>query len=535
MSRFLVTIIAGTLLALTGAGVAQEDKGGDLVIAMNGNSEPASLDGQIDPYQSAWLINSFSADFVAFTNPDTGEIEPFLATGWDTSDDGRTWTFHLRDDVIFQDGTPFNAEALKYNFERIRDPDTASAQAADELGPIASMEVVDEFTLRVNYDQPWVNLLNAMIRIPIWSPAALEQYPPGEFDNHLIGSGPFRLVEWVPNSHVRFERWDDYDWGPSIKTAPGPVHLDSVTWLFVSEESVRGRIVSTGEANVVQELPSQYVEDYRDDDDYTMLMGFQSGTGLQYVMNTRKAPLDDVRVRQAIRYATNQSMMNDLAYDGLYQETYGPLTQSHPCYDTSMMDAYPFDADRARELLDEAGWVDDGGSVRVAQGVDGVEDGTPLEILWTGLSRQELGEVIQAQLASVGIALELEIVPGPVQLSRVQDQSFDLMYERQRNPTAAVLHQVWHSDNDRSGGWAWTGFQDDRLDQILDEIQATSDQARSCELASEAQRIVSDNALQLPTLAQPMFYVLADEVQDFVLGNEGNWFWVYNTYIEGAD
>ncbi len=535
------TIIIRTLtIALaalaTFAWAQSSDRGGHLVIAFNGNSEPASLDGQIDPYQSAWLINSLSSDFIAFTNPDTGAIEPFLATGWDIEDEGRTWTFHLRDDVHFQDGERFDAEALKYNFERIMAPETASAQAADELGPIVSMDVLDEYTLRLNYDRPWVNLLNAMIRIPLWSPAALATYPPGEFDHHLTGTGPFTLTEWVPNSHARFDRWDEYNWGPSIKDEPGPVYLESVTLLFISENSVRGRIITTGEANMIQDLPSQFVSDYRNDPNYDLLMGFQAGTGLQFVMNTRKPPLDDVRVRQAIRYATNAEMINELAHDGLYQVAYGPLTPSHPCYLESMREAYPYDAARARSLLDDAGWVlQSGSTTRVAQGVAGVADGTPLDVLWTAISPdrdQPLGEILQAQLAQVGFNLTLEIVPGPVQLSRVQERTFDLIYERQRNPTAAVLHQVWHSSNDRPGGWAWTGFVDPELDAILDEIQATADQARSCELAHQAQQIISDAAVQLPTLAQPMYYVLDASVQGFTLGSEGNWFWLYNTYID---
>jgi peptide/nickel transport system substrate-binding protein len=537
MSRSITArLLLLALLTATALGVAQGERGGHLIVAFNGNAEPASLDGQIDPYQSAWLLNSLPSDFIAFTNPVTGAIEPFLATGWEIEDGGRTWTFFLRQDVHFQDGTRFDAEALKYNFERIKAPETASAQAADELGPIVAMEIVDAYTLRLRYDRPWINLLNAMIRIPIWSPTALATYPPGEFDHHLVGTGPFKLVEWVPNSHLTFERWDEYNWGPSIKESAGPVYLERVTFLFISENSVRGRIISTGEVNMVQELPSQFVSDYRNQPGFELLMGFQAGTGLQYVMNVRKPPLDDLRVRQAIRYATNSEMINELAHDGLFQVAYGPLTPSHPCVLESLRNAYPTNPGRARQLLDEAGWVvPSGGGTRVARGVTGVADGTPLNVLWTAISPdrdQPIGEILQAQLAQVGINLTLEIVPGPVQLQRVQERTFDLIYERQRNPTAAVLHQVWHSSNDRPGGWAWTGFHDAALDAILDEIQATADQAASCELAGQAQQIISDNALQLPTLGQPMYYVLAENVKGFTLGKEGNWFWLYNTYID---
>ena len=527
--RFMLTMLVGLVLS----GFAFAQKGGDLVIAMNGSSEPASLDGQIDPYQSAWLIDSLASDRLVFVNPDTAAYEPFLATGWETSDDGLSWTFTLRDDVMFQDGTPFNAEALQYNLERIKAPETASAQAADELGPITALEVVDEYTLKLTYEQPWSNLLDAFTSIPIWSPAALAQYPPGEFDQHLVGTGPFKLVEWVPNSFVRFEKWDEYDWGPSIKTEAGPVYLDSVTFRFIDEEVVRGTIITTDEANVVWELPTQYVVDYRDNPDYQLLTGYQAGTGLQYVMNVTRAPLDNLKVRQAIRHAVSSEGLNNLVYDGLNLEVYGALNSVHPCYNEAVADDYPYDLDKAAQLLAEAGYEDrDGDGIVEAYGVEGMAEGEPLNITWTALSRESLGEAIQAQLRMVGIDMDLEIVPGPVQLEKAQSKDFDLMYERQRSPTPSVLHQVWFSGNDRPGGWAWTGFADAALDELLEDIQVTLDPEASCDLAKEAQQIISNNAVQLPTVSEAVFYVLDSNVEDFQLGTEGNWFYLYNTYIE---
>lgn len=527
MKRFML------LMLLAVSTLASAQRGGDLIIAMNGSSEPASLDGQIDPYQSAWLMNSFVTDRLVFVNPETAQYEPFLATGWEISEDGLSWTFSLRDDVTFQDGEPFNAEALQYNIERIKAPETASAQAADELGPITEMNVIDEYTLELVYDQPWSNLLDALTSIPIWSPAALEAYPPGEFDYQLVGTGPFTLAEYVPDSFVRFEKWDGYNWGPSIKEEPGPVYLDSVTVRFVDEELVRGTIITTNEANMVWELPAQYVPDYRDNPDYALITGYQAGTGLQFVMNVTQPPLDNLQVRQALRHAVSSQGLNNLVYDGLYLEMAGPLNSVHPCYNSEVADDYPYDPERAQELLAEVGYEDrDGDGVLEAYGVAGMEDGEPLSILWTALSRQSLGEAMQAQLRMIGVDMELEIVPGPVQLERAQEKTFDLIYLRQRSPTPSVLHQVWFSGNDRPGGWAWTGFQDDALDDILEDIQVTLDPVRGCELAQQAQSIISANATQMPTLSQPMFYVLEDNIQGFQLGAEGNWYYLYNTYIE---
>ena len=148
------------LLASIGASLAE----GNLIIAMPANNEPASLDGHIDPYQSTWLINSLITDPLVILAPD-GTYIPGLATDWSVSDDGRTWTFTLHEGLTFQDGEPFNAEAVRANLERVLAPETASAQLASDLGPIASIETDGETGLTIIYDTPWVTLLDALRRL----------------------------------------------------------------------------------------------------------------------------------------------------------------------------------------------------------------------------------------------------------------------------------------------------------------------------------------------------------------------------------
>lgn len=284
---------------------------------------------------------------------------------------------------------------------------------------------------------------------------------------------------------------------------------------------------------MVWDLPAQFVADYENDPAYRVLSGFQAGTGMQYVMNVTRPPLDNLLVRQAIRYATNQQGLNNLVYDGRNLPMNGPLNRNHPCYNAEIEDRYSYDLDQARSLLAQAGYEDrDGDGIVEAYGVDGVEDGTPLVVRWTALSRQAKGEALQAQLRQAGIDLQLEIVPGPVQLERAQNKDFDLMYERQRIALPDVLHIVWHSGNTGPGQWAWTGFQNAELDSLLDEMIATVDPEAACDLARQAQAIIQENALQLPTLAEAVFYVLEDEIKEIELGAQGLWFYVYNTVIE---
>ncbi|MCB0115788.1 MAG: hypothetical protein KDD84_16925, partial [Caldilineaceae bacterium] len=505
------------------------EKGGDLVIAFPASSEPASLDGHIDPYQPTWLFNSFVSDPLVVLSPD-GEFLPSLATEWESNPEGTVWTFKLRDDVMFQDGTPFNAEAVKYNLERIKAPETASVQMAADLGPVESIDVVDEFTVQINYSEPWVTLLDAARRIPLWSPTAAAEYSVTEFDKHLVGTGPFLLDEWIANDRIIFTKWEDYGgWNP-IQNHDGAAYLDSVTILFIGEAAVLGSVVSTGDADIARELPPTYREDYQNSDEYQFLTGFQAGTGLQQVFNVRNAPLNILELRQALLYAIDQEGLNDLLYDGAYLEQKGPLNVKHPCYTSDVETMYPYDTAKAMEMLEAIGYRDeDGDGIREAYGVEGVEDGTPLTIRWTTLHHVEIGEAMQAQWRLIGVDLQVEQVAGPIQIDMVNNRDFDLIYERQRSPDPMILDMIWNSRWDEPGGWAWTGFADEELDGLVAQLRTVGDFEQRCDIAAQAQVKIMENALMAPTLSQPVFYALAGNVRDFQLASEGNYFYLHNT------
>ena len=505
---------------------------GDLVVAFPADQEPASIDGQVDPYTSTWLLDSFITDPLVVLDP-SGRYVPALATSWDSSPDGKVWTFKLRDGVTFQDGTKFDAAAVKYNLERVADPKTASAQLKNDLGPYTKVEVIDPLTLRISYDTPWVTLLEALRKAPIWSPAAAQQYSVADFQNHLVGTGPFTLTQWQRNDRMVFTRWDGYGgWNP-VQTHKGPIALHSMTVRFIGEAAVLGNVVRTGDADLAYMLPQAAVEDYKGKADYTFTIRDQSGTGLQMVMNIRKPPLRDIRVRKALLFAQNEDQVNDVLYDGTYSKAEGPLSNNHPCHWQGAGSVYPQDAKKAASLLDDAGWkLSPGKTIREASGVPGVADGTPLKLRWTVLHHKEIGEVVQQQFRKVGVDLAIEVVPGPVQIDRVGARDFDLVYERQRSPDPYILDQIWNSKWDQPGGWAWTGFKDAKLDTLLDQLRAVPSFEARCSAAKEAQKIIMDNAVQLYTLSDPVFVAYKTaRVKGFEMGSEGSWFFVNNVTL----
>jgi peptide/nickel transport system substrate-binding protein len=523
-------------LAIAGAasiaGASAQTPGGTVVIAFPANQEPASLDGHIDPYQSTWLFDSFVADPLVILDSD-GVYKPALALSWESTPDGKVWTFKLRPGVKFQDGTPFDAAAVKYNLERINDPKTASAQLKSDVGPWKTVEAVDPLTVRITYDTPWVTLLDALRRTPIWSPAAAEKFGIAAFSKNLVGAGPFTLAEWVPNDRIVFKKWADYGGWNSAQAHKGAAFLDQVTVRFIGEGAVLGSVVKSGNAQIGFTIPPQYIDDYKTDKSVQFIAKDQSGTGLQMVMNVRKPPLDDLRVRRALHHAADQAAINKLLYDGYYAPSEGPLNNNHRCFWDGAGKMYERSVDKAKALLDEAGWKAVAGKpVREAQGVAGVADGTALRIRYNVLHHKEIGEALQSQMRRAGIDLAVEVVPGPVQLDRVRKRDFELMYERQRSPDPLILDQVWNSKWDQPGGWAWTGYKNDELDAILNKLRALPSIEERCEAAKQAQKIIMENALMLPTLSDPVFVAVSGKVKGFKMGAEGNWFFLHDVSVE---
>ena len=393
----------------------------------------------------------------------------------------------------------------------------------------------DEYTLVVHYETGWPSLLDALRRMPIWSPDAFEKYGLKDFEKHLVGAGPFIYDGAVAGDHISFHKWEDYGgWNP-VQNHEGAAYLDKLTIRYIGEGLVLANVVENDEADIAQDIPATQVDMYDNNDKAKLVIGYQAGTGLQWIFNTRKAPLNQLAVRQALLYSIDQEEINDIAFDGYYLVQKGPLDAVHPCYNPEVENMYPFDLEKAAELLDQSGWVlEEGASIRVAKGVEDVEDGTPLSFRFSALSdtNAKIGEVLQMEWAPLGIDLTVEVIAGPVQIDRVNKGDFDLMYERQRTPEPRVLDMIWNSKYDTEGGWAWSGLKIPELDEMLNRMSSISDYEERCQIAKDAQLIIMENVGMLPTLSQPNFYAVGNQVHDFQLGSEGNWWFLNNTWVE---
>jgi len=526
MSVMLLTACT-TSAVPTPATSAPVAKGGKLTLVM-AIGEIKLLDAQVWGSGEAAMISSWTSDMLVGRDKD-GSFKPYLATEWQVSGDGKTWTLKLRKDVKFQDGTPFNAEAVKFNFDRILDPATQSMQSASMLGPVASTEVVDPYMFRINYKEPFPRFLDSISQgyFPMWSPTAVKKYGPDDFSRHMVGTGPFILKEHKPGDRYVFARNPDYNWAPAYMKHQGPAYLEELTIRFIGEAVTAVASLKNGEADVVMRFPEALVAEFRDDPKYTVLDGANTGSPVLLVMNTKNPPLDDLKVRQALEYSVNQEQMIKTVMRGEAIVAKGVMYPGSSCYWKDAAAMYPYDTTKAKALLEEAGWK---------TGADGIREkgGKKLQVnLVLHSAYSQIGPVVQAQLKDVGADAKIDVVPGAIQMERGTKGDFHLIFQHMTYSDPGVLDMLYNSKNAQPGGWSWTGYVDPKLDDLLNKSAVIVDLAKRCELLTEAQKIIAQNALVLPMYGRKQLVVMTSSVKDFSFGGRAAVdVWLYDTWVE---
>ena len=275
--------------ATTGSAPAGSDrqptKGGELTYALA--TSPDSLDPHRSGLAVAVRVIRTIYDSLVVQALD-GSVKPWLATEWTVSPDGKSYTFQLRKDVKFQDGTPFNAEAVKYNYDRILDPATKAANSRALIRPYESSEVIDEYTVKLNLSTPSSAFLGNLSQalVAIVSPTAAKKYG-DQFGKNPVGTGPFKFVEWKENDGITVERNPDYAWGPALVKNQAAPYLDRLTFKIVPEEATRIGSVQGGQLLAAEVIPPQNILALQNDSNFHVYKANTSG--LPYTLLSIKA------------------------------------------------------------------------------------------------------------------------------------------------------------------------------------------------------------------------------------------------------
>ncbi len=337
--RLLVGLLC--LGLLSGVAMAAAPRhGGEMIIGFG--TDPEWLDPLRMSSAPAGMVLTHVAEPLLTMTEDL-EIAPLLVESWEFADDALSLTLYLRDDVMFHDGTPFNAQAVKDNLERFRD-----ATFAFLLFPrVQEIEVVSEFVVKFHLDMPFAPILAHLTHnfIAMLSPAQLEATPAGDFVFEPVGTGPFVFDSWARGDHVRIVRNDDY-WGENA-------YLDSVVFKIIPEDATRLVLLETGELHANMRIPPldapradavEGIDVVRVASVRTIYIGF----------NNQRAPFDDPLVRQAINYAVDQDAIVEDILGGAGAISDAPIMNL--IFGYAPQEAYDYNPDKARELLAEAGF-----------------------------------------------------------------------------------------------------------------------------------------------------------------------------------
>jgi peptide/nickel transport system substrate-binding protein len=468
---------------------------GTLIVGMQ--YEPVTLDPHVTGQANAIRILNNAFDTLIYAD-DQGGLNPHLATSWEISDDGLTYTFTLREGVTFHDGTPFNAEAVRFTFERIMDPATLSQSAISAIAPYASSEVLGDYQIRFTLSEPSAIWLRNIATGPVGivSPAGVAALG-DRFARTPVGSGPFIITEWIDKDSVVMVKNPDYAWAPEAVGHQGPAHLDRLVFRFIPENQVRFGTLETGETNIIEDVPALFVRFLDANPSLELVSVPYPGSARQFMINTQTFPTDDVAVRRAILLATNVEGIIASLYAGVPPIGNGPMTAStYGAVVGIYRDTYPYDPEAAKQVLDEAGWVVGADGIRVK---DGQRLALVANVLADVPEYGELTQVVQAQVRDIGMDMSLKSLSRSPWFASNAEGDYNLVGMALWNTDPNMLRMLYGTNG---SVFTWSHYSNPAFDALVNEGARITDADARLALYAEAQQILMDDAVVLPVYDQ---------------------------------
>ena len=383
--KLIGLLLLGWLLAA--AGVLSPALAGERVITIAQYADAVSLDPQHTNDNASFSIEKPMIEGLIGFNEKMEQI-PQLAEKWDASPDGRVFTFYLRKGVKFHDGTPFNAAAVKANFDRVRNPDN-KLRRYTLYKIISQIDVINDSTVRFTLSEPFGAMIATFAHPAggINSPTAVQKYG-NDYEKNPVGTGPYKFAEWVPNDHITLVKNPDY-WDKANEAK-----VDKIIIKPVPEEGTRIAMLQKGDAQFINFVP--YIQaDVVKADRNLSLASTEAIYTFWVAMNIQKKPFNDVRVRQALNYAVDKDAVIKAVLRGQGKPADSPLAPRVWGY--TPVKTYPYDPAKAKALLAEAGYPN--GFKTVLRGN-------------VQTDAKDAMVAIQGQLKQVGVDVEILALPA---------------------------------------------------------------------------------------------------------------------------
>ncbi len=516
--RQFLTVTAAVLAAsmLPGLSIAEDAKpvsGGKL--AWGVETEPATLNPQLNGQDKTKLLLRNAYESLLARTAKGGYV-PWLATEYKISEDGKTYTFKLRNDVSFTDGQKLNAEAIVTNFTKLKDAAYSGSVSAGPVSRIEEVKAVGDDTVSITLKQVYAPFLDYVASLEILSPSAFASSQLKSGGPEIAGTGPFILKRYAKGQEIQFAKNPSYNWAPKIAAHQGPAYLDEVTYRFLPESSVRAGALTSGQVDVIEGISGNDAALFKENADFSYQTALNTGTPYSLFLNVTWGPTQDIQVRKALVASIDVDAVLKAVYRGERTRAWGITSPIDPqFYDKSIEKAYGADPKLANRLLDEAGWT-----TRDADGFR-TKDGKRLtiEVVQAQATvrdqRDVLLQALQAQARqNAGIDLAIVFVDAGTYTDRRKTGQFGSI-ANSNTPTDAIDIEYHYLPLDKGGTINYSRAAAPELAQWLNEAASTLDNKKRFELYAGLQRFaIVDQAYALP-LYEPEDQVAA---ADYVKG-----------------
>lgn len=457
---------------------------------------PSGLDPHRNESSEMGIVLRQVYDTLIYRDPSNGQFVPGLASEWSISPDSLVYTFTLKQNVRFHDGTPFNAQAVAATLDRITAPETRSQRSLVLLGTYDHYEISDDYTIAIHLTEPFAPLLDSLSQfyLGIASPKALQAVETDRYQFNQVGTGPFIFETYVPNERIVIRRNPEYTWGPEFYTLPAENALDVVEFRFFTEASTRLTALEDNQAQIMGELLPLDARSLTGNTQIQLLPSEVPGQPLQFLINTQRFPTDNIAFRRALLQATNRQAIADAIFQGFSPVAWGPYSRTMQYYNPQLEGTYAYSSQQAGALLSTLGYVDSDRNGYLDIGTSDLE--VKIIVPPWGLIPQ-VAQLLQDQWRSVGIRAVLRTVPDfPSLIAEVQTGDYNLVAFNSFGIDPAFMDSYYNNVGLETRNF--TRYTTPALDAALLEARRALDPNVRRNLYAQVQATVMDQALILP-------------------------------------
>ena len=502
LRRHILSLTAALLASCTVSGIsfANDGKpvsGGKLTWGVE--TEPATLNPQLNGQDKTKLLLRNAYESLLARTADGG-YTPWLATEYKISEDSKTYTFKLRNDVTFTDGRKFDANAVLTNFAKLKDASYSGSVSAGPVSRITEVKAVDDHTVSFTLSQVYAPFLDYVASLEILSPAAFDSAQLKSGGPEIAGTGPFILKRYAKGQEIQFVKNEAYNWAPTTAAHKGPAYLDEVVYRFLSESSVRSGALTSGQVDVIEGISGNDAALFKNNPEFSYHTALNTGTPYSLFLNVQWGPTQDIAVRKALLASIDVDAVLKAVYRGERTRAWGITSPIDPqFYDKSIEKTYGADPKLANQLLDEAGWKE--------KDKDGfrTKDGKRLtiEVIQAQATvrdqRDVLLQALQAQARqNAGIDLAIVFVDAGTYTERRKTGQFGSI-ANSNTPTDAIDIEYHYLPLDKGGTINYSRASAPELSKWLLEASSTLDEKKRFELYGTLQKFaIAEQAYALP-------------------------------------